>query len=159
MNQLWTPPNAKTLPRAGIPEGPVTVAVRTKLSSGAESVREIVLTKLRPWSMPGVLDGAVFQALGGKDPAAMTEKEINLVSRGLRVIATLDEHPEYGRLLHTSFSYNNHLPSWEEVRGVREAFFPETVDAMMVLPRPEFYVNHHPYTFHLWQCPQGWGVR
>ena len=76
---------------------------------------------------------------------------------GLLVIASMDPTP-HGLLLHVSMSYSNRNPKWAEIRAVRDAFFPSTVDCMMVLPRAEDYVNIHAHTFHIWQTPAAWGV-
>lgn len=75
---------------------------------------------------------------------------------GLRVMASMDHTPRWGPLLHVSLSHRGSDPTWVEIRQVKDAFFGDQVDAMMVLPRAEDYVNHHPHTFHLWQCPEGW---
>lgn len=78
-------------------------------------------------------------------------------SDGMRIIASLDGTP-HGRLLHVSLSYADRDPSWEDIRAVRDAFYPEDVDVMMVLPRAADYVNVHEHCFHLWQTPTVWGI-
>lgn len=75
----------------------------------------------------------------------------------MRVIASLDETP-HGKLLHVSLSYLDKDPSWAEIRAVRDAFFPADVDAMMMLPQAQDYVNVHQHAFHIWQTPTEWGV-
>jgi len=77
---------------------------------------------------------------------------------GLSVICSRDRS-EHGALLHVSCAYPEHLPTWDTVKHVRNAFFPDDVDVAMILPRKEDYVNLHPYTFHLWQIPVEWGLR
>jgi hypothetical protein len=76
---------------------------------------------------------------------------------GMGVCASEDESP-HGNLLHVSLSYPDHLPTWEEIKAVKGLFFGDGVDAMMMLPRKELYVSHHPYAMHIWQCPVGWEV-
>jgi hypothetical protein len=78
---------------------------------------------------------------------------------GLLVLCTLDSGEEHGPLLHVSLSYPQHHPSWRDIRLVREAFFPASVDVMMVLPREGFYVNVQEHCFHLWETPSAWGMR
>jgi hypothetical protein len=78
---------------------------------------------------------------------------------GLRVAATVDNTPDWGPLLHVSLSYHDHDPPWDDIKAVRAAFYPATVDVMMMLPRAEDYVNLHPHCFHLWQTPQPWRLR
>jgi len=70
-----------------------------------------------------------------------------------------DEQTPHGPLLHVSLSHPNRLPSWETVTLVRDAFFGDDIDVMMLLPQRVDYVNEHPYTFHLWQTPTTWGLR
>lgn len=77
---------------------------------------------------------------------------------GLRVIASLDDTP-HGLLLHVSMSYAHKNPKWSEIRAIKDAFFGDAVDAMMVLPRAVDYVNVHEHTFHLWQTPTAWGLQ
>lgn len=77
----------------------------------------------------------------------------------LRVIASMDRTDAYGPLYHVSLSHPDHLPDWETVRLVRDAYFPADVDVMMVLPRKVDYVNVHEWTFHLWQTPTVWGMQ
>jgi len=77
---------------------------------------------------------------------------------GLSVIASLDD-TLHGLLLHVSLAYPNADPSWRDIRMVRDAFYPSTVDVMMMLPAEMDYVNVHQHCFHLWQTPVGWGIR
>lgn len=77
---------------------------------------------------------------------------------GLRVIASSDETPNHGTLLHVSVSYAHKDPSWEDIKQVRNAFFGEDIDCMMVLPKAADYVNLHPHAFHIWQTPTQWGL-
>lgn len=78
---------------------------------------------------------------------------------GLSVIASIDDTPRFGPLLHVSLAWPDRNPTWGEITAVRGAFFPRDVDAMMVMPRAEDYVNVHAYCFHLWQTPTEWGMR
>lgn len=76
----------------------------------------------------------------------------------LRVLASMDD-TQHGELLHVSLSYRDLNPSWEDIKVVRGAFFPDDIDVMMVLPKKEDYVNAHKHTFHLWQTPVAWNIR
>lgn len=73
------------------------------------------------------------------------------------VLATMDQTP-HGDLLHVSLIYPNRLPSWEDLRQVKDAFFGDDLDAMMVIPKAEDYINVHQYCFHIWQTPRTWGL-
>jgi hypothetical protein len=75
---------------------------------------------------------------------------------GLVVSAGIEDTGRWGPLLHVSISYPDHDPTWEEIKAVRDLFFLDSVDAMMMLPRQEDYINVHPHCFHLWQTPEDW---
>lgn len=132
--QLWTPPNAKTLPRPGLPSNEdirlVNGLILRYHSAFSNDVGQGVIQRCRRW-------------VGAK---------------GLSVIASIDATP-HGDLLHVSLARKDRLPTWEEVRQVRNAFYPPTVDVMMILPREQDYVNVHQYCFHLQQTPVGWGLQ
>lgn len=76
----------------------------------------------------------------------------------LRVIASVDQTP-HGDLLHVSVSYRDRDPSWKELVAVKLAFFGDDVDAMMLCPSKEDYVNVHEHTFHWYQTPVTWGIQ
>ena len=62
-----------------------------------------------------------------------------------------DEYDETGeKWRHVSFSCKDRLPTWEEQREVRDAFFPPEACVVSVFPPTSEYVNHHPFTLHLW---------
>lgn len=73
---------------------------------------------------------------------------------GLRVKETLERH-NGEEWLHVSCSYPTHLPDWDDVRLVKEAFCGKDREAYMVLPPQERYVNDDAYTLHLWCCLDG----
>jgi hypothetical protein len=77
----------------------------------------------------------------------------------LTVIVTCDRTPRWGPLLHASISHRRRDPFWDEIKAMREAFFPADIDAMMVLPQAGDYINLHEHCFHLWQTPQAWGLK
>lgn len=77
---------------------------------------------------------------------------------GILILASLDRSP-HGALLHVSLSRADRLPSWEEVKAIRSAFYPPDIDVMMVLPAEADYINVHQYCFHLWQTPKVWGIQ
>lgn len=133
MSNLWTPTRVQTLPRATLPAGNVRLADGRLLKA---------------------VQHAAFDAGGG----VIQDQTVYAGPRGLRVIGSVDP-THHGLLLHISLSYGDHIPSWEDIRAVRDAFYPDTVDCMMVLPRTEDYVNLHPYTMHLWQTPEGWEIQ
>ena len=51
--------------------------------------------------------------------------------------------------LHMSIAHPTRYPTWDEILTVREWFFPDEVEAVMVLARKSQYVNLHPHCFHI----------
>ena len=76
---------------------------------------------------------------------------------GMKVCASLDPTP-HGRLLHVSLSYADHYPTWKDIKAVRYAFYPATVDVAMMLPADGYYVNVHEFCMQMWQTPVAWGI-
>jgi hypothetical protein len=58
-----------------------------------------------------------------------------------------------------SVSLPGSLPSWRQIRLVKDALYGPDVDAVLVLPRAADYVNIHPNTLQLYQLPVVWGIR
>jgi hypothetical protein len=79
-------------------------------------------------------------------------------STGLSVIASIDR-TQHGALLHVSLALPDKLPKWDQIKAIRNYFFPKTVDVMMVLPQERDYINVHPFAMHLWQMPMEWAIR
>jgi hypothetical protein len=77
---------------------------------------------------------------------------------GLRIIAGMEPYLDgrYGDLLHVSFSREHRLPGWKEVKIVKETFYGDELEAMLVLPQKKDYTNIHYFTHHLWQMPEAW---
>jgi hypothetical protein len=79
--------------------------------------------------------------------------------RGMRLVVSRNLAPEHGgQLLQVSISYPASLPSWREVTMVKDAIFGN-IDACMILPRQEDYVNVNRWTLQLVQLPWVWGYR
>lgn len=81
--------------------------------------------------------------------------------KGMRVLASLDRPPYVGEdqwLLHVSISYPGSLPSWREVRMVKDVLYGPDVDACMILPREAHYGSVHDFCLNLWQLPRVWGI-
>lgn len=81
------------------------------------------------------------------------------VSRsGLRILAADEPYLDgrFGNLRHVSFSRPNYLPGWRDVRLVKDTFYGDEAEAMLVLPKAADYTNVHPYCHHLWQMPEPW---
>jgi len=80
------------------------------------------------------------------------------IASNLVVSASVNITDKWGELLHVSLSYADHDPTWEEIKMVRQVFFPADLDAMMVLPRVGNYVNVHKHCFQMYQIPQEWDI-
>jgi hypothetical protein len=77
---------------------------------------------------------------------------------GLSVLTSCDNTPKWGWLRHASVARPDRYPSWDEITEIKERFLGDK-DCMMVIPKKEDYVNLHNNCFHVWQCPQEWGMR
>lgn len=79
-----------------------------------------------------------------------------ITADGLRVCASIDPDPVYGRFLHLSISYFDRDPSWEDILQVRYTFYPLAMDVMMILPADGHYVNINQHVFQLRPTPERW---
>lgn len=77
---------------------------------------------------------------------------------GLRIIAADEPYLDgrFGNLRHVSFSRPSIPPARQDVRLVKDTFYGDDAEAMLVLPKASEYINIHPYTHHLWQIPEPW---
>lgn len=57
--------------------------------------------------------------------------------------------------LHASVSLHNRLPTWRELREVKDWIVGPKRPAYQIFPRAEDYVNIHPYVLHLWAPLEG----
>ena len=88
----------------------------------------------------------------------MTEARGYITDNGLSIICSIDFTDEWGPLKHISISHPKRLPFWHDVVEIKDRLMGD-IDAMMVMPKSEDYVNLHNYCFNIWQCPQDWGIR
>ena len=71
-------------------------------------------------------------------------------AQGLLVLASIATLEGGKKVLHISLSRRSRLPSWDDVKRVKEAFLGSEREAYHVLPKQSDYVNLHPYCLHLW---------
>lgn len=83
------------------------------------------------------------------DPTGFCAAFQNTLS-GLRATVTLDTMEDGATYTHVSCSYPHKLPSWDDLKQVKDAFIGPHREAIQVLPKDEDYVNVHPYCLHLW---------
>ncbi|SNR99553.1 hypothetical protein SAMN04488503_2245 [Humidesulfovibrio mexicanus] len=69
---------------------------------------------------------------------------------GLRVIMSVDTLVGDERYLHVSCSRKSRLPSWDDLKVVKDVFIGEEVEAIQCLPKKSEYVNLMPHCLHLW---------
>lgn len=66
---------------------------------------------------------------------------------GLKVLVTRDTINGQTRI-HMSVSHNDRLPTWDEMKHIREAILPMNRDFICFFPKAEDYVNLHPNCLH-----------
>lgn len=71
---------------------------------------------------------------------------------GLIVIVSGAFELDGKRWLHVSCSRRDRLPSWEDLREVKDRYIGKEKLAVQVLPPQSRYINIHPYVLHLWHC-------
>lgn len=72
---------------------------------------------------------------------------------GMSVIMGMECHD--GRWwLHVSCAKHSKLPTWNDLKEVKESFIGIDKKAIQILPEAKKYVNIHPYCLHLYHCPE-----
>lgn len=66
------------------------------------------------------------------------------------VIESIDKMNDGQRWHHLSVSRHDKLPTWKELRRVRDAFLGEETEAIHAIPNKADYVNVHKYCMHVW---------
>jgi hypothetical protein len=56
--------------------------------------------------------------------------------------------------LHVSVSHPHKLPTWAELKEVKELFIGRDKKAIQILPNEKEYVNMHPYCLHLFHSDE-----
>lgn len=69
---------------------------------------------------------------------------------GLSIIASA-EWVGGERWWHVSCARPARLPSWDDLRKVKDVFIGRDHTAVSVLPSEDRYVNTHPFCLHLWR--------
>ncbi len=69
----------------------------------------------------------------------------------LRVIETKESH-DGAEWLHVSASRASGIPSWADMREVKDAFCGKEMEAYIILPPENRYVNDNSRVLHIW-CP------
>jgi len=73
----------------------------------------------------------------------------------LKVLASVGMELDGKFWLHVSFSRKDRLPSWFDIKRVKDAFIGETRTAYQIFPPKDKYVNIRETVLHLWHCLDG----
>lgn len=76
-------------------------------------------------------------------------------SDGLAVILSLAVELDEKLWLHVSCSRARQLPTYDDMRRVKDLFVGRDRTALQVLPPAAKHINIHPYCLHLWCCLDG----
>lgn len=72
---------------------------------------------------------------------------------GLKVMLSVEaKDGDDRKWLHVSLSREDRLPSWDDVRTVKDIFVGRDKTAIQVLPPESEYVNLNKTVLHLWCC-------
>ena len=74
---------------------------------------------------------------------------------GLYVIISESVEADEKRWLHVSCSRRTRLPSWADLRRVKDAFCGKERKAIQVFAPASEWVNIHSFALHLWCCLDG----
>ena len=71
----------------------------------------------------------------------------------LRIIASDGVHPDAQGWEHVSVSLSGpkRCPNWPEMCFVKALFWDDHEAVIQIHPAKADYINHHPYTLHLWK--------
>lgn len=82
-------------------------------------------------------------------------RQIGTSSSRLKVICSARIEKDGKRWMHVSFSRQDRIPDWNDLRLVKDTFIGRDRLAIQVLPPADEYVNIHPHVLHLWSCLDG----
>ena len=74
---------------------------------------------------------------------------------GLRVCVSMARERDSHCWLHVSISREKRLPSWDELKLVKDVIIGPEKTALQVLPPKSKYVNKHAFCLHLFCCLDG----
>lgn len=94
-------------------------------------------------------EGRIIEGKWGSDARAGPNGMFTVAGptgRTLRIIASDGEGWQ-----HVSVSVENRPPNWSEMNMVKDLFWDEEETVVQFHPPRSQYVNHHPYTLHMWR--------
>lgn len=87
---------------------------------------------------------------GWKEVYSPIGKAFRKETSSLTVISSLDKMKDGILALHVSVSRAKKLPTWEDLKAVKNVFMGPEVDAFHIIPAVSDHLNLHNYTMHLW---------
>jgi hypothetical protein len=75
--------------------------------------------------------------------------------RKLGAMFSVEREADGKRWVHVSVSHRDRVPTWDELRSVKDWLLGRDTLVVQVLPPEAEYVNVHPYVLHLWHCLDG----
>lgn len=80
-------------------------------------------------------------------------REFRHINGSLQVLVSGMWRPDDDRFwLHVSVCGRARLPTWEELKDVKDVFVGIDRRAMQLLPRADEFININPFVLHLWCC-------
>jgi hypothetical protein len=76
-------------------------------------------------------------------------------SLGLLVIESTNKEQDGKTWKHVSMSRKSRLPTYDDMKIVKQQFIGDDHSAIQIFPRKTEHVNIHPYCLHLWCCLDG----
>lgn len=74
---------------------------------------------------------------------------------GLFIIASIQKELDNKQWIHVSFSRQNKLPSYNDLKLVKNVFIGKDKKAIQIFPEDDAHVNLMPNCLHLWHCLDG----
>ena len=112
----------------------------------------MLLADPEPWALNVFPEKPLMFALNPDGPSGWCYQHINMP---LHVICSARTEADGKRWMHVSCSRRNRLPSWEELKLVKDTFIGRERKAIQILPPESEYVNLHFFVLHLWSCLDG----
>lgn len=82
----------------------------------------------------------------------MAEDGFRCVKRGMIVIASIAVELDKKSWLHVSMSFANRIPTYQEMKFVKNIFVGEDKKAIQIFPPESEHVNINSCCLHLWHC-------
>ena len=111
---------------------------------------------VRPLLPPVPSGWKIFPGYDGRShPPPVPPGYVCVHPGGLKVIVSIDIQADWKAWLHVSFSYSDHLPSYEDIKNVKSLFIGDDRCAYQVFPPVDEHVNIHEFCLHLYSCLDG----